>query len=90
MTTLTSRAKIIWSLLNFFISATFKFSNLHSKMHNYEDTLSSSKAECSTRTASSVYFSSMIQEIRISEVLIIMMLMFSLARALNILDATPE
>ncbi len=52
--------------------------------------LSNSKAVCSTRTASSVYFSSMIQEILISEVLIIIMLMFSLARALNILEATPE
>ncbi len=52
--------------------------------------VSSPKAVCSTRTASSAYFSSITQEIRISEVLIMMILMFSLARAANILDATPE
>jgi hypothetical protein len=32
----------------------------------------------------------MMQEIRISDVLIMMMLMFSLDRALNINEATPE
>lgn len=52
--------------------------------------LSSPKAVCSTLTASSVYFSSMMHEIRISEVLIKMILMFSAARVLNILEATPE
>ena len=52
--------------------------------------VSSPKAECSTLTASSVYFSSIMHEILISEVLINMMLMFSAARVANILDATPE
>jgi hypothetical protein len=43
----------------------------------YYSSLSRPNAECSTRTASSVYFSSIMQEIRISDVLIIIMLMFS-------------
>ena len=42
------------------------------------------------RTASSVYFSSMRQVILISEVEIILMLMFSLLRARKAREATPE
>ena len=47
------------------------------------------KASCRARTANSVYFSSITQEILISLVLMVRMLMFSAARAPNILVATP-
>src|SRR6266550_3450073 len=50
---------------------------------------SSSKARCSTRTASSRYFSSITTEVLISDVEIIWMLMPSSARLLNILAAMP-
>ena len=50
---------------------------------------SSAKAWCKTRTASLVYFSSMTQEILISEVLIMRILIFSAARASNMRAATP-
>src|SRR5512143_618926 len=52
--------------------------------------LSISKVSWSTLTASSVYLASITQEILISDVLIIMILIPSLARAENILAATPE
>ena len=57
---------------------------------HYPFPLSNSKASWRDRTASSVYLASMIQEILISEVLIILMLIPSFARVLNILEATPE
>ena len=50
---------------------------------------SSSNARCSTRTASSRYFSSMTTAILISEVEIIWMLMPSSASVLNIFEARP-
>ncbi len=48
------------------------------------------KASCRTLTASSAYLESITHETLISEVLIIMMLIFSRPRASNILAATPE
>src|SRR5882724_4003201 len=51
--------------------------------------LSSPKAVCSARTASSAYFSSIRQEILISDVLITRMLTPSSARTWNIFAATP-
>jgi len=50
---------------------------------------SSTKAACSARTASSVYFSSITTEILISLVLMSWMLMPSRASTANILAATP-
>jgi hypothetical protein len=54
------------------------------------DLLSNWKASCSALTANSVYFDSMTQEILISDVLIIMMLIPSRARAPNMIEAIPE
>src|SRR5206468_877027 len=51
--------------------------------------LPTSKASWRARTASSVYLSSMTHEMAISEVEIIWMLMPSLARVVNIREATP-
>src|SRR3990172_6321857 len=51
---------------------------------------SNSKALCSALTASSAYFASITQDILMSEVLIIMMLIPSFDRTENILTATPE
>lgn len=61
-----------------------------SRIQNRYDSVSSPNAECRTRTANSVYFSSMMQEIRISDVLIKRILIFSAARVANMVDATPE
>lgn len=47
------------------------------------------KASCKVRTASSVYFSSIRQDIFISEVLIIRILIFSLDKATKAVAATP-
>ena len=66
------------------------FRNPKSQIRNFLHSVSNPNAVCRTLTASSVYFSSMMHEILISDVLINMMLMFSAARVLNILEATPE
>src|SRR5262249_18207527 len=62
---------------------------LHGFIFAWWGVLSSSNSRCSTRTASSMYFSSTTTEVLISEVEIIWMLMRSAASAPNIFAAIP-